>query len=88
MQGCWPTPAEFDAYVSYFVTPSFVAAAFWIFAAAVQSLPDPDCTSGKFYVFAYRFAHMVAGNTALARKPFQDANGRRLSAKPSNAEAE
>jgi hypothetical protein len=82
MQGCWPTPQEFDAYVSYFITPSFVAAAFWIFAAAVQALPDPDATSGKMYAFAYRFAHLVAGNTALARKPFQDASGRRHSTKP------
>ena len=82
MQGCWPTPVEFDAYVSYFITPSFVAAAFWIFAAAVQSLPDPDETSGKLYAFAFRFAHVVAGNTNIARKPYQDASGKRSSTKP------
>lgn len=82
MNGCWPTPAEFDAYLSYWVTPSFVAAAYWIFNAAIQALPDPDETSGAFYTFAFRFAHMVAGNTALARKPFQDASGKRSSVKP------
>lgn len=82
MQGCFPSPQEFDAWVSYFVTPSFVAAAFWIFAAAVQSLPDPDETSGKMYAFAFRFAHVVAGNTNIARKPYQDASGKRTSVKP------
>lgn len=82
MQGCWPTPQELDALVSYWVTPSFVAASYWIFNAAIQALPDPDATSGRLYVFAYRFTHMVAGNTALARKPYQDASGKRSSTKP------
>lgn len=82
MQGCWPTPQELDAYVSYFVTPSRVAAAFWIFAAMVQSLPDPDERSGKLYAFAFRFAHVVAGNTNIARKPYQDVSGKRSSTKP------
>ena len=82
MQGCWPTPVEFDAYVSYFVTPSFVAAGYFIFNCAIQALPDPNETSGRLYTFAFRFAHLVGGNTILARKPFQDATGRRHASKP------
>jgi hypothetical protein len=82
MQGCFPTPAELDAYVSYFVTPSFVAAGYFIFNCLLQALPDPNATSGSLYNFAFRFAHLVGGNTMLARKPFQDGAGKRLSTQP------
>src|SRR5437660_9447586 len=43
---------------------------YWIFSAAVSSMPDPaaNCSSG--YLWPYRFLHTIAGNitTAFARK--------------------
>ena len=39
----------------------------YIFACAVQAMPDPD-GSGKAYRFIYAFLHTAAGNIALVRK--------------------
>ena len=38
------------------------AAAYWIFSAAVSSLPDPSPHGSAGYVWLYRFCHTTAGN--------------------------
>jgi hypothetical protein len=45
-------------------------AAYWIFSAAVSSLPDPAPNGNRGYLWLYRFCHTTAGNltTAFAGK--------------------
>jgi hypothetical protein len=37
-------------------------ALYWIFSAAVSSMPDPASNGGSVYLWIYRFLHTVAGN--------------------------
>lgn len=39
-----------------------VIALYWAFSAAVSSMPDPEATSSKGYLWLFRFLHSVAGN--------------------------
>jgi hypothetical protein len=41
-------------------------AAYWIFSAAVSSLPDPSPTGNPGYLWLYRFCHTTAGNLSTA----------------------
>ena len=41
-------------------------AVYWIFSAAVSSLPEPDAQSHPGYLWLYRFAHTIAGNVTTA----------------------
>jgi hypothetical protein len=41
-------------------------AAYWIFSAAVSSLPDPSPTGNAGYLWLYRFCHTTAGNLSTA----------------------
>jgi hypothetical protein len=41
-------------------------AIYWIFSAAVSSLPEPDARSNPGYLWLFRFAHTVAGNITTA----------------------
>ena len=43
---------------------------YWIFSAAVSSMPDPVTVRSPGYLWLYRFLHTIAGNvtTALAGK--------------------
>lgn len=43
------------------------AVAQWIFSAFVCSMPEPDATSSKNYLWAYRFMHRLAANLDKAR---------------------
>lgn len=43
---------------------------YYIFNCAVQSMPNPD--SGRLYTWVFKFAHMVAGNINVTRKPFAE----------------
>jgi len=39
---------------------------YWIFSAAVSSMPDPALTGGPGYLWLFRFLHSVAGNITTA----------------------
>ena len=39
---------------------------YWIFSAAVSSLPDPAPGGGPGYLWLYRFSHTIAGNLTTA----------------------
>ena len=41
-------------------------AIYWIFSAAVSSLPEPGPNSNPGYLWLFRFAHTVAGNITTA----------------------
>ena len=41
-------------------------AAYWIFSAAVSSLPDPAPNGNRGYLWLYRFCHTTAGNLSTA----------------------
>src|SRR5213594_703949 len=41
-------------------------AAYWIFSAAVSSLPDPSPSGSAGYLWLYRFCHTTAGNITTA----------------------
>ena len=41
-------------------------AIYWIFSAAVSSLPEPDAKSHPGYLWLYRFVHTIAGNITTA----------------------
>ena len=41
-------------------------AMYWIFSAAVSSMPDPAATGGSGYLWFYRFLHTIAGNITTA----------------------
>lgn len=43
---------------------------YWFFSAFVGALPTPDDKSGKFYIFAFRFFHLFAGNLTRAALKF------------------
>ena len=40
--------------------------AYWIFSAAVSSLPDPPPGGSPGYLWLFRFLHTVAGNITTA----------------------
>ncbi len=50
------------------LTPAVTALLYFVFNCLVQSLSDPDASSTRFYVFIFKFAHRIAGNTNVARK--------------------
>jgi hypothetical protein len=41
-------------------------AAYWLFSAAVSSLPEPAAAANPVYMWLYRFCHTVAGNIMTA----------------------
>jgi len=63
---------EFLAAFDQWLTVDRTLMLAYIFACAVQSLPDPDVSSGKVYRFFFGFAHTVAGNIALVRKQLRN----------------
>ena len=38
------------------------AAALWTFSAAVSAMAAPAATDGKFYLWLYKFTHLLAAN--------------------------
>jgi hypothetical protein len=44
----------------------FAVAIYWIFSAAVSSMPDPKPGDAGGYVWLYRFVHTIAGNLTTA----------------------
>lgn len=45
-----------------------IVATFWIFNAAIQSMPEPLPTSSRGYVWFFNFAHTIGGNIKLVSK--------------------
>src|SRR5438093_8360460 len=41
-------------------------AIYWIFSAAVSSMPDPRTVGSSGYLWLYRFLHSIAGNVTTA----------------------
>ena len=41
-------------------------ALYWIFSAAVSSMPAPGSSTGAGYLWIYRFLHTLAGNVSTA----------------------
>jgi hypothetical protein len=41
-------------------------ALYWIFSAAVSSMPEPSSNGGAVYLWIYRFLHTLAGNVSTA----------------------
>jgi hypothetical protein len=41
-------------------------AVYWIFSAAVSSMPEPDANRNSGYLWLYRFLHTTAGNITTA----------------------
>jgi hypothetical protein len=39
---------------------------YWIFSAAVSSMPDPASTGNPGYLWLFRFLHTIAGNITTA----------------------
>jgi hypothetical protein len=39
---------------------------YWIFSAAVSSIPEPPSNGSAVYLWFYRFCHTTAGNIAIA----------------------
>jgi hypothetical protein len=39
---------------------------YWIYSAAVSSLPEPGTTGSPAYLWLYRFSHTIAGNLTTA----------------------
>jgi len=54
-------------------------AIYWIFSAAVSSMPDPSSNGSPGYLFVYRFLHTLAGNITTA---FREAARYRACASP------
>lgn len=56
-----------DSLLNFVSQHQYIAgiASLWVFCAAVDSMPDPDATSGKFYRWAYPFLHKIAGNLSV-----------------------
>ena len=42
------------------------AAVYWIYSAAVSSLPEPAKDGSPLYQWLYRFSHTIAGNLTTA----------------------
>lgn len=36
--------------------------AMWVFSAAIRSLPDPAPMGNRFYLFLFKFLHVVGAN--------------------------
>lgn len=47
----------------------FSVAGYWIFSAAVSTMPAPGTTSGVPYTWLYHFAHAIAANLDRYVKP-------------------
>jgi hypothetical protein len=45
---------------------SFAVAIYWIFSAAVSSMPEPKPGDAGGYLWLYRFVHTIAGNLTTA----------------------
>jgi hypothetical protein len=60
----------FQSLVEFISNPILwkVIVAYWIFNAAVTSLPQPN--GNKLYQFVYRFCHALAGNIDRAAQKF------------------
>ncbi len=43
-----------------------VIAGYWIFMAAVGAMPTPVQGASQFYVFVFRFGHILSGNVNRA----------------------
>ena len=54
---------------SAYLTADRIFFLLWIYNAAVQALPDPHPDAGRFYVFVFRFAHAIAANINVVRRP-------------------
>jgi hypothetical protein len=39
---------------------------YWIYSAAVSSMPDPAANTSPGYIWLYRFLHTIAGNLSTA----------------------
>jgi hypothetical protein len=47
----------------YSIPPAMLgAAALWIFAAAIRTMPEPKPLGNQFYLWAYSFLHLVGAN--------------------------
>ncbi len=46
--------------------PGAAVGMYWIFSAAVSSMPEPDDGGGAGYLWLYRFLHTIAGNITTA----------------------
>lgn len=59
--------------VSFFSNPLFwkVIVGYWVFSAAVDSMPSATEKSSPFYAFAFRFLHTLAGNAKRAAQTFK-----------------
>src|SRR5207247_2471704 len=44
----------------------FAVAAYWIFSAAVSSMPEPKPGNAEVYLWLYRFVHTIVGNLTTA----------------------
>lgn len=49
----------------------FVFLAQYVFSCFTQALVQPTVGAPRWYVFTYRFAHLLAGNVNVVRKPVQ-----------------
>ena len=67
-----PLFTELDILIAWVsVNGWIVLLAQYFFSAAVQSLPEPNGWSGKFYVWLFRFSHLIAGNMKVVTKPLK-----------------
>jgi hypothetical protein len=62
---------EFTNFLNEWMSYDRVVGLYFIFNMLVQALPDPDEKSTVFYVFFFRFMHLVAGNLNVTRKVFK-----------------
>lgn len=44
---------------------------YYIFSAIVGAMPTPDSNGNKFYMFLFRFMHILAGNISRAAIQFK-----------------
>lgn len=57
-----------DVYKIMQEHPEYLAAGIWIFNAAAQTMPTPREGGSQLYVWAFNFAHLLAGNIGLLGK--------------------
>jgi len=56
-------------HVHIHLTPSQWLAVYWVFSAAIGSLPPTRPNSSQFYLWFHSFAQLVAGNLSKFRMP-------------------
>jgi ABC-type multidrug transport system permease subunit len=49
--------------------PLWIIASWIVFMCAVQALPRPTTDDPRWYIFLYRFGHLLSMNIALALDP-------------------